>query len=94
MCVTSTVLLEIPGSIIDTLDPVSKIRRRATSSLSTEIEGVPCSNKTELKDAMAAFSGVLRWRELSSVTPTLRFSGSFLSGTLLGYERGFVAGGT
>ena len=91
----STALLDMPGCIIETLDPMSRIRRRATPSISSEMKGVPCSNKIELKDAMTAFSGVLRWRELSSLTPRSRFPGSlFLSGALLGYERGLLAGGT
>jgi hypothetical protein len=83
MCVTSTTLPYMPSCIIETLDLVPKIRRRAIPSISIEMEEVSCSNKTDLKDAMAAFSGVLRWRELSSHTPRFSFSGSlFLSGDL------------
>jgi len=95
MCVTSTTLLDMPGCIIETLDPVSRIGRRAAPSISTEMEGVPCFNITGVRDAMTAFTGLLSWRELSSLTPRLRFPGSlFLSGALLGYEWGIVAGET
>ena len=95
MCVVSTALLDMPGCIIETLDPVSRIRRRATPSISTEMEGVTYSNIIKLKDAITAFSGSLRWRELSSLTPRSRFPASlFLSRALLLYERGLVAGGT
>ena len=51
----------MPGCIIEMLDPVSRIRRLVTP-ISTEMEGVPCSNRTELTGAMTAFSGVLRRR--------------------------------
>ena len=80
MRVTCTGLLDMPGYNMETLDPVSRIRCRVTLSISTEIEGVPCSNETELKVAMTAFSGMLRWRELSSLTPRSCFPDcSFLS---------------
>jgi hypothetical protein len=53
----------MPGCTRETEDPVSTIRVLVTP-ISTEIEGMPRSNKTEIEGAMTAFSGVLRRREL------------------------------
>jgi len=65
----------MPGCIIDMLDPVSTIRLLVTPSISTVMEGVPCSSKNETEDAMTAFSRVLRRRELPSLAPLFSFPG-------------------
>ena len=87
MCVTSTALFDMPDFIIETLDPVSRIRLRSTTCISIEMQGVPCSNKTELKDVITAFAMVLKWRELFSLTSFAFPWFVFLSGALLVYER-------
>jgi hypothetical protein len=48
--VTPTSPGDMPGYIIDALEPVSKIRRLAIPSISTEIVGAPSSNRTETKE--------------------------------------------
>ena len=58
--------------MIEMLEPVSTINLLVTP-LSTGIEGVPRSSITETEDAMTEFSGVLRRRELPSLTPLSRF---------------------
>jgi hypothetical protein len=51
----------VPCCINDTLQPVSKIRRLAISSISTEILGAPNSNRTETKKL---FDSVVRGGEV------------------------------
>jgi hypothetical protein len=76
----------MPGCIREIEDTVSTIRILVTPSLFTEIEGVPHSNKSETEGAMTAFSGILRRRELSSLTPLSRFPDSlFLSANFAGF---------
>ena len=65
------------GCSIDTLEPVSKIRRLATP-ISTEIVGAPCSNRTETETRLTALSGPLRWKELSAFSPSIRFPDDLL----------------
>jgi hypothetical protein len=48
------------------LESVSKIRRLAIPSFSTEIVDEPDSNRTETVNFFTALSGVERWKELSS----------------------------
>ena len=81
--VTLTSPLGTPGCSIDTLEPVSKIRLLDIPSISTEIAGVPCSNKTQTADFTTALSGALRWKELSSFTPLSRFTDSLYPFLLL-----------
>jgi hypothetical protein len=71
--VAPTTLLDMPGCMIEMLEPVSTIRLLVTPSISTEMEGVSCSSITETEGAMTAFSWVLRRRELSSLTLLSRF---------------------
>jgi hypothetical protein len=63
----------MPGCIIDTMEPVYKIRRLAILSISTEIVGAPNSNRTETENFLTALSGLTRWKELSSFTPLTSF---------------------
>jgi len=63
--VTLTSPVDMPGCIIDTLEPVSKIRRLAIPSISTEIVGAPDSNRTETENLLTALSWLARWKELS-----------------------------
>lgn len=64
--VTRTSSLDKPRCSIDRLKPVSKIRILDIPSISSEIVGVPCSNKTESEDFMTPFSRALRWKKWSS----------------------------
>ena len=73
----------MPGRSIESLKPVSKIRRRDIPSMSTKIEGVPRSNKTETEGLSTAFSEWLRRRELPSLTP-LGYPSNFPFGFRLG----------
>jgi len=57
MDVAFTAVLDMPGHVIETLDPVSRMRLLATP-ISTEIEGIPCSNKTKLGNLDSILSGV------------------------------------
>ena len=49
------------------------IRLRSVPSISMEIIGVHCSSITETGDFVTASSGALRWKELSSSSPLIRF---------------------
>jgi len=71
--VTLTSLLEIPGCIIETFEPVSKIRFLDMPSIQTEINGVPHSNAILTGGLSTAFSGTVRRKELPSFTPRCRF---------------------
>ena len=71
--VTLTSTVDNLGCSIDTMESVSKIRRRATPSISTEILGAPCSNRTETENRLTALSGPLKWKELSVFSPPIRF---------------------
>ena len=64
------------GWSIDTLEPVSTIRRCHFPSISNVIEGVPCSNKTAISGFPTAVSGAQRWSELSPLSPLTRFPGN------------------
>jgi len=68
--------VDMPGCIIDTLEPVSKMGRLAIPYISTEIVGAPNSNRTETENFLTALSGVARWKELSSFAPLTSFSDS------------------
>src|SRR5215469_14501631 len=74
-----TSLCDTPGWSIDTLEPVSKIKRLGTPSISTETVGVPCSNVIETEEVVTALSGALGWEELSSFAPFTRFPDSLLA---------------
>jgi hypothetical protein len=65
--------LDILGCSIDTLQLVSKIRLLDIPSISTEIVGVPCSNKMETVHITTALSGAFRWKERSSFTNLSHF---------------------
>jgi hypothetical protein len=71
--VTLTSPVDMPGCIIDTLEPMSKMRRLAIPSISTEIAGAPNSNRTETENVLTALSVVARWKELSSFAPLISF---------------------
>ena len=73
MDVALTPLCDTPGWSIETLDPVSTIRR--FGSLSPMRVGEPCSNRTETVGLSTAFPWVSRWRELPSLSPLNRFPG-------------------
>jgi hypothetical protein len=68
-----TSMRDTPGWSIDTFEPMSKIRRLALLSISSATEGATCSNKSELMGLPTAFSGMLRWSELSPLSPPIRF---------------------
>ena len=70
---TLTSLFDTPGCSIDTLDPVSNIKRLVTPSISTEIEGLSCSNDIGTVRSLTAFSRVVRWKELLFSTSPSRF---------------------
>jgi len=61
------------------MEPVSKIRLLDIPSISTDIVDAPCSIEMETLWLLTSFSGALRWRELSSITPSTRFPGSWFS---------------
>ena len=65
------------GCSIDTLEPVSEIRRLATP-ISTEILGAPSCNRTETENRLTALSGPLRWKDLSAFSPPVRFPNDLL----------------
>ena len=67
---------ETPGWSIDTLEPVSTIRRCHFPSNSNVREEVLCSNKTAISGIPNAFSGMPRWSEPSSLSPLTRFPDS------------------
>jgi hypothetical protein len=72
--------VDMPGCIIDTLESLSKMRRLAIPSISTEIVGAPNSSRTETENFLTALSGVARWKEVSSFAPLTSFPDSkFLS---------------
>jgi hypothetical protein len=78
--VTRTSPLDMYGCYIDTVEPVSTIRRLAFPSISTGIEGAPSSNRTETEDFLTPLSGASRWKALSSFSTLTRFPDfSFLS---------------
>ena len=56
--VTCTLLLDMPGCIIDMLEPVSKIRLLDIPSISADIVSVPCSNNGNCKFRDSVFRGV------------------------------------
>jgi hypothetical protein len=64
---------DTPGRRIDTLGPVSTIRRRHFPSISNVIEGAPCSSRTAMLVFPTAFSGTPRSSELSPLSPLTRF---------------------
>jgi hypothetical protein len=74
--VTLTSPVDMPGCIIDTLEPVSKMRRLAIPSISTEIVDASNSNRIETKNILTALSVVVRWKELSSFAPLTSFHDS------------------
>ena len=53
----------MPGCIIDTLEPVSKMRFLGIPLISADIVGVPCCNRMGTVDFVTAFSGALRRNE-------------------------------
>jgi len=61
------------------LEPVSKIRLLDIPSISTEIVGVPCSNKMETIHIITAPAGAFRWKKLSSFIPISHFPFFFVS---------------
>ena len=93
MDVALTSLCDTPGWSIETLDPVSTIRRFGSTSISNETVGKPCSSRTETVGLSTAFPCVSRWRELPSLSPLNRFHGSWFPVCLPGsWGRGFIAG--
>ena len=54
--VAPTTLLDMPGCMIEMIELVSTIRL-SVIPISTNMEGVPCSSITEIRDALTAFSG-------------------------------------
>jgi hypothetical protein len=58
------------------LEPVSKMRRLAIPSISTEIVVAPDSNRIETENFLTALSGVAWWKELSSFAPLTSFPDS------------------
>jgi len=76
MDVALTSLCDTPGWSIETLDPVSTMRRFGSPSISNETVGKPCSSRTETVGLSTAFPWLSRWRELPSLSPLNRFSGS------------------
>ena len=90
MDVALTSLCDTPGWSIETLDPVSTIRRFASPSISNETVEEPCSSRTETVDLSTAFPWVSRWRELPSLSPLNRFPGSWFPVCLPGsWGKGF-----
>ena len=79
MPMTLTSRLDMPGCSIESLNLVSKIRCGDIPSVSTKMEGVPRSNKTETEGLSTAFSEWLRRRKLPSRTPRQRFPYCWLS---------------
>ena len=55
--VTCTLLLDMPGCIIDMLEPVSRIRLLDIPSISADIVGVPFSNRMGSVSFVTAFQG-------------------------------------
>jgi hypothetical protein len=72
-------LLDMPGCSIEIVEPVSKSRLLDMPCISTDIVGAPCSIEMETLCLLTVFSGALRWRELSSITPLTRFPDSWFS---------------
>jgi len=66
---------DTPGWSIETLDPVSTIRRFGSPSISNETVREPCSNRTETVGLSTIFAWVSRWRELPSLSSLNRFPG-------------------
>jgi len=75
MDVALTPICDTPDWSIETLDPVSRIRRFGSPSISNETVGDPCSSRTEAVGLSTAFPWMLRWRELPSLSPLTRFPG-------------------
>ena len=70
--VTCTLLFDMPGCIIDMLEPVFKIRLLDILFISSNIVGVPCSNSMRNVSFLTAFLGALRRKELPFFTPLSR----------------------
>lgn len=77
-----TLPIDTPGCSIDMLELMSRIRLLDIPSISTDIVGVPCSNRIGTLGLLTAFSGRLRWKELSSFTPSSRFPDLWLAYSL------------
>jgi hypothetical protein len=93
MGVALTFFLDMPDCNNEIFEPVCIITLLVTPSISTLMEGVPWSNRTGTKVVVTAFSGVLRWRELPSLTPRSRFPDFlFFLETLSSHRRGLIAG--
>jgi len=93
--VTSTLLQDMPGCIIDMLEPVSKIRLLDILSISYDIVDVPCSNRMGTVSFVTVFSGALRRKELfplhpSRVSLTRGFLFAFPSSSVWTYRRNSV----
>jgi len=71
-----TSLLDTPGGSIVTFEPVYRIKCFSSSSISNETVWEPCSIRTENAGFSTAFLGIWRWRDLSSLSPLIRFPDS------------------
>ena len=93
MDVALTSLCDTPGWSIETLDPVSMIRRFGSPSISNETVGEQCFSRTENVGLSTAFPWVSRWRELPSRSPLNRFPGYGFPVCLpISWGRVFIAG--
>ena len=63
----------MPGCIIDTLEPVSKMRFLGIPLISADIVGVPCCKRMGTVSFVTAFSGALRRKECCLLYTSLAF---------------------
>ena len=78
---------DTPGWSIDTFEPVSTISGLALPSISIVMEGAPSSNRSELVGFSTTFPWVLKWGELSHLSPLVRFPYSSFRWSRLAYSR-------